>query len=129
MNTKEWSQRWPNFYPEEVLSDTGMHLYRKGHVKIQPHAMDLLQGIRNHLDSPLIVNTAEHRLRGYRHFTENLTIRNYSLYSYHIEGLAFDISSRKYSPEEIEQVALQVGFSYTQIYSTWCHADVGVRME
>jgi hypothetical protein len=79
--------RWKYFRPQEVLSPKGLELHSKGFCMIQPQALDQLEAIRKHFDTPFYVNRHKLKLRGYRSPKENESAGGASD-SYHMYGMA-----------------------------------------
>jgi hypothetical protein len=121
--------RWPSFTPEEVLSPDGLILVdRKGEFPLQGHALDKLQAFRLHLGRPLIVNSPTAKRRGWRSVAENRAIQGSlgnkaDTFSYHVAGVAFDISVPGISTRIVFDEAKKFGFTGVGLYSTWVHID------
>lgn len=120
-----WSERWPNFPPEEVLSPDGLASYNKdGYIHVRPEAMDFLQRFRTWLNAPIKINLPEHPLRGYRSPKENVLARGAPL-SGHTQGISFDASP--VPPMTMPQFlakAKEFGWPRIIIYPTWLHLDI-----
>jgi uncharacterized protein YcbK (DUF882 family) len=115
--------RWQSFQPEEVLSPDGLKLvHNQGVFPLQYSALDKLQAFREHLDKPFIINSENHKRRGWRSVKENHDINRYQ-FSFHIAGCAFDVSVQDLSPEEVAKEAEAFGFSGIGIYKTFTHID------
>lgn len=84
--------RWKYFTPEEVLSPDGLAQYARGILLISPTLLDGLEELRTKLRKPVRVNHAGLKYRGYRSPHENYSIVGGEKYSYHMMGLAADIS-------------------------------------
>lgn len=115
--------RWPNFKPEEVLSPDGLKLvHNQGVFPLQFSALDKLQGFREHLKKPFIINSDSHKRRGWRSTKENYLINRFQ-FSFHVAGCAFDISVEGISPEEVAAEALKFGYTGIGTYDTFTHLD------
>ncbi len=84
--------KWKYFTPEEVLSPEGLVQYSRGILLISPDLLDRLELLRTKLRKPIRVNHAGLKYRGYRSPHENYSIVGGEKYSYHMMGLAADIS-------------------------------------
>lgn len=122
-----WANRWPNFQPEEVLSPDGLRQFREfSNIMARPEALDKLQGFRVFLGKQILVNHAGHRHRGYRSPGENQRVKG-KMYSFHMQGVAFDISVPGMTPSEVAQAAEQFGWIGIGVYRTFVHIDLRVR--
>lgn len=123
-----WSERWPNFAPEEVLSPDGLGLYRSDHIiMIDPPTMDFMQEFRNFLECPIIINVLNTKpallLRGYRSPKENIVARG-ATYSAHTQGKAFDCHpAAPMTLDEFYKKAVEFGWARIKRYKTWLHLD------
>lgn len=117
--------RWPNFKPEEVLSPDGLKQLSKGHLHIHPSILDTMEGFRS-LVGPLVCNFGGHTHRGYRSAKENALIPGAEEFSYHVQGLAMDITSPSLSLNELHQAAIKFGFHGVGYYPTrkFIHVDL-----
>jgi hypothetical protein len=106
--------RWPNFSPAEIACRG------TGALKLDPIAMDRLQGLRDRLGKPLIVRSA------YRSPAHNRAVGG-AKQSKHIEGTAFDIAMANHDPVAFERAAREVGFLGFGFYprSGFIHVDLG----
>ena len=89
--------RWPNFSPAEIACRG------TGALKLDPIAMDRLQGLRDRLGKPLIVRSA------YRSPAHNHAVGG-APRSKHMDGTAFDIAMANHDPLAFEATAREVGF-------------------
>lgn len=136
MNPEQWAERFPSFEMQEVYSREALERLQaskyRAH-KISFELMDLVQSLRNKV-GPIYINIGGHRRRGVR-----TPLDAYMLYkeqkinpwfhSYHIMGLAVDMTARDYTPYELFEMAkrIEVGgrrFRGFGIYNTFLHADV-----
>lgn len=106
--------RWRNFTFQELECRDGTGLL------LVPGALDALQGFRDHLNRPIIVNSA------YRSIGYNKSVGG-APNSYHLSGIAFDIAVAAIPPVELAKIASAFGFGGIGIYSTFIHVDVGPR--
>ena len=106
--------RWPNFSPAEIACRG------TGALKLNPVAMDRLQGLRDRLGKPLIVRSA------YRSPARNRAVGG-ALRSKHMDGTAFDIAMAHHDPVRFAVVARAVGFLGFGTYprSGFMHIDLG----
>lgn len=125
---REWQERWPNFKPEEVLSPRGLVHFNRGRFLVQPHALDMLQLFRTVINKPFIINGGGRQYRGYRNPEENQVARGRPE-SYHIQGLAFDVTVKDMDPREIGNLALDFGFMGIGVYETFTHLDCRVTTD
>ena len=120
--------RWPHFAPEEVLSPDGLFQYKNRSILlIQPILLDKLEMFRQHLNKSLLINHAGLRFRGYRSPKENYEIVKGETYSFHMQGLAADISCKGLSTEELYKAALAFGFTGVGFYPRQYFVHVDVR--
>ena len=124
---KEWSNRWPNFAPDEVgcRGCTSESPCRRDRFEVQVSALDKLQQLRNEWGRPLKINSA------YRCLFHNAKIGG-APRSHHRLGNAFDISVSGMSEKEMEdlyQCAQRIGFSGFGFYKTFLHVDTGRARE
>jgi hypothetical protein len=106
--------RWPNFSPAEIACRG------TGALKLDPIAMDRLQGLRDRLGKPLIVRSA------YRSPAHNSAVGG-APRSKHMDGTAFDIAMANHDPVAFEAAARAVGFLGFGFYprSGFIHVDLG----
>lgn len=106
-----WYNIAPNFTPEE-LSSKG-----NGSLIIQKDALRKLQRLRHLYGKPLTINSA------YRDPAHNKRVGG-GVNSQHLKGTAFDIAIRNADMgEELERLAVEVGFSAVGRYNTFIHVD------
>lgn len=124
-----WKNRWPNFSPEEVLSPMGLQMFDKNILLIQPHAMDKLQEFRIKLNTNLLINHAHLKLRGYRHPSENAKAGGEE-FSFHMLGLAFDLTAPSLSTFELKELAKDFGWHGVGYYPSknFVHVDLRPRL-
>lgn len=110
--------RWPNFSPREMASKSD------GELKLNIHAMDRLQSLRDALGVPLIVVSA------YRSPAHNRRVGG-AKRSEHMNGTAFDISMWNHNPHEFEAAARKAGFTGFGFYpdNNFMHIDIGTARE
>jgi len=119
------SWRWRYFTPEEVLSPDGLEQYARGILLISPTLLDHLEALRSKLKHPLRVNHNGLKFRGYRSPHENYSIVGGEKYSYHMQGLAADISCYQVSQEQFLGAIRSLGaFRGIGIYDTFVHVDI-----
>ena len=107
--------RWPNFSRTEVACS---HCLKDG---VKDEAMDALQALRIAQDRPLRVNS------GYRCPEHNVNVGGVKD-SFHVKGMAFDISIRGMNESErlkLMDDAIGVGFTGLGFYETFLHVDIG----
>jgi len=120
----DWKNRWVNFGMEEVLSPAGLWCWRnKGVCMVRAEAMDSLQGFREFLGVPLLVNYGGMRFRGYRDFEENEEVGG-SRYSMHVQGVAFDVTVRGMDSKSLYMGALDYGWRGVGLYRNFVHVDL-----
>ena len=108
--SKTWVLRFPDFKPSEVLSDA-------------------LQEFRTKLGKTILVNHGPHRRRGYRSFIENAAV-NGETYSYHMQGVAFDLTAPGMTVSELAQAAREFGWKGIGVYKkrNFVHVDLRSRL-
>lgn len=89
-------------------------------VKIDSKLVNLLQILRDRLDTPLVVNS------GYRTPEYNKKVNGINN-SLHVQGKAADISKRNLSISDSSLVSIckEIGFNGIIIYDTFIHLDTG----
>lgn len=121
---RQWLLLFPSFELSEILSPDGINqVLETRQIPISKHAMEKLQKFRDFLGVPIRVNHAGQNLRGYRSSKENSSIRGAAKFSYHMLGMAFDISVDGMSTEALFEKAKQFGWSGIGLYDTWVHID------
>ena len=121
---RRWLLRFPNFEMSEVLSPDGVALVLKtGQIPINQNAMAKLQAFRVWLNRPIKVNSDKLKLRGFRSSTENKGIKGAANFSFHLLGMAFDISADGMSTQELFDKAKEFGWGGIGLYDTWVHVD------
>lgn len=107
---------WKSFTPEEIACRG------TGKIKISKFAMARLQALRDALGCPMIINSA------YRSPEHNKRVGG-AKNSYHVQGLAFDVSMANHDPEDFERKAKVAGFTGLGFYppkkGEFIHIDVG----
>lgn len=78
--------------------------------------------IREHFGSPILLNHAGLKYRGFRTAAENMEIEDIAEFSQHQYGRAADVSIIGIEPKDIAKYADTLGL-FTKIYKTWCHID------
>lgn len=118
-----WETRWPDFKPEEVLSPSGVSVFdRNGWLLINPEFLDFTQAFRKQVDSVFLINHRGLKYRGFRTEKENHA-EGGAEHSFHVQGLAVDVSSPDMSPLELFDAAVKFGFTGVGVYDTWVHID------
>jgi len=135
MTKQEWKARYPSFSIEEVYSPRALRrLNQTGQHIINFEFLDMLQALRNEV-GPIYVNIGQHRRRGVRDPYDNYLIYNKNWnYSFHLAGIAADISSSKYSVDELYPKVKNFRFNNKRftgigLYPTWIHVDIRPRTE
>lgn len=116
-----WSQapwdekRWPNFKPSEFAC------HATGKLAYDPEEMDKLQRFRALLGKPFFVNS------GYRSPEHNATLQGAAKFSWHMEGIARDISMRNHDPRSFVRIAEDMGYvgigQYPEAHNNFVHID------
>jgi uncharacterized protein YcbK (DUF882 family) len=124
-----FSLRWPNFEPEEVLSPDGLKLvHNQGVFPLQYQALDKLQSFREHLRKIFIVNTGQHKRRGWRSVKENFDLNRHN-FSFHVAGSAFDVTVEGMTSEDVAKEAKDFGFTGIGTYNSFTHLDYRALIE
>lgn len=91
-------------------------------VKLVPYLVWMLDKLRKKINAPIIITS------GYRCPKHNKEIGG-AKHSYHMEGMAADIYSKKYSPDELGRYAEEIGFDTIIIYPEkgFIHVDIRPR--
>ncbi|NQT22347.1 MAG: DUF882 domain-containing protein [Candidatus Omnitrophica bacterium] len=76
-----------------------------------------LEELRERLNAPIIITS------GYRCPLHNKAVGGVKN-SQHLYGNAVDIKVEGYSPTEVSEIAKEMGFTFTKVYSTWVHVDI-----
>jgi zinc D-Ala-D-Ala carboxypeptidase len=107
---------WPDFSPRELACKG------TGQLMVNHDAMTKLQALRTALGKPLIVVSA------YRSPEHNARVGG-ATNSYHMRGVAFDISMANHDPAEFERAARAAGFKGFGSYPRqgFMHVDTGPR--
>ena len=119
--------RWPYFKPEEILSPEGLHQYLQRNVLlVQPILLDKLELFRQQLEKPLLINHNGLQYRGYRSPRENYEIVKGEKYSFHMQGLAADISVSNMTTLDLFEAAIKCGFNGVGFYpqKKFVHVDM-----
>lgn len=106
----EWV--WPNFVPQELASKGD------GSVRLNIHALNALQKLRQRLGKPLIIFSA------YRDPLHNRRVGG-ALRSQHVRGRAFDLSLSGHDRYKLLILAKSAGFTGFGFYRTFLHVDTG----
>lgn len=115
---------------DELLSPDGLKVFETtNQIPIDFTAALMLEGFRHELGYPLKVNHAGLKLRGFRSFAENQSIKGSAHFSFHCMGKAFDISCDKMTCVELYQAALKYGWHGVGIYDTWVHVDNRISLD
>lgn len=103
---------WPHFSARELACKG------TGAVLVVRKALDALEDMRRHYGQPLTI------VSGYRSPEHNKEVGGAKA-SKHMEGTAFDISSRPSQQEDMIAAALAAGFVGIGRYDHWIHVDLG----
>lgn len=121
----EW--QWPDFKPEEVLSPEGLAIYHtQATLLYSPLMLTCLQQFRRQLETPLLINHGELKLRGYRSCSENKQAGGKG-HSMHLLGIAADVTAKGMSAMELAARAEASGlFSGIGLYrsKSFVHLDI-----
>lgn len=116
-----WNSK--HFKPHELLSPDGLIMLAQGENPVSHLLIEKLDELRELVKRPVLVNYAGLQLRGYRSERENAAIKNSAKHSYHMRGLAADVTIPGMHPGDVATAALDVGFTGIGIYRTWTHVD------
>ena len=105
--------RWPNFSPGEP----NLACPLTGQFYFWPLAFDCLQGARNIVGEPFVINS------GHRSPIHNAMVGGKPL-SQH-KKIAFDISTLNHDRVNLYEALKQSGFTGFGFYQTFIHADLG----
>ena len=121
--------RWPHFSPEEVLSPDGLKQLKLGFLMINPMILDKVEELRECF-GPLKCNFDGHVHRGYRSAKENALIPGAEEFSYHVQGLAMDLTSISKPLVDLHQAAMTLGFHGIGYYPdrNFVHVDLRPRL-
>lgn len=122
--------KWESFKPEEVLSPDGLAQLGRGVLLIQISLLDKLELFRTFLGFPLLVNHAGLKYRGYRSPKENYEIVKGEEYSFHMQGLAADLSCNACDISHLHDMALKFGWHGVGFYpkNGFVHVDLRPRL-
>ena len=118
---------WQHFSPREVLSERGLVLMnRRGVVPVRFSAMNMLETFRAAVDKPILINFGANDKRGWRHPADNKEIYGEDRFSFHLAGVAFDITVVGMEPEELAQKAKDFGWTGVGTYASknFVHIDL-----
>jgi zinc D-Ala-D-Ala carboxypeptidase len=101
-----------NFKLREFASKCGSN-----QVVLHPAIMIGVQALRDALQVPIRITS------GYRTPSHNASVGG-AKNSYHVKGMACDVRTDEFTPEEIATVARSLGL-VARPYDTFCHIDVG----
>jgi hypothetical protein len=127
----KFSDHWPNFKVEEVLSPTQLQLFeRKGVFPYSFRALDKLQEFRTFVGLPFLINHGSLERRGARSMKDVFEINSQTRgreraweWSFHL-WCAFDISVEGMSPMDLYEKAIDFGkWGGIGIYNTFVHVD------
>lgn len=125
---KAWMKKTRGYFePEELLSKSGMDLFRKGLMVIDWDFLGELVAFREKMDVPFIVNSGDHHRRGWRSSAENL-IPPCTGKPYHPMGVAADITPKGMDILEFAAEAQYFGFHGVGVYNTFVHVDLRPRI-
>lgn len=102
--------RWENFTPKEIACKG------TGKLLIDERSMDMLQELRYGINKPFYLNSA------YRSPEHNAAVGGASN-SYHLRGMAFDISLRNLVRDDLVRMAKVIGFRGLGYYQSFQHID------
>lgn len=136
MKPDEWGKRYPNFTMQEVYSKEAYERLQatnyRAH-KISFEHMDLLQALRTGVNKKFTINKPGSRRRGVRTPLDSYTLYkeqgiNPFFHSYHVMGLATDVTCEGLDTEEFFEIAIdfQHGgrrFTGFGLYNTFLHLD------
>lgn len=122
--------KWDHFSPEEVLSPDGLGKLKDGVLLIQTVLLDKLELFRMFLEHPLLVNHAGLHYRGYRSPHENYEIVKGEKFSFHMQGLAADISCKECELTHLREMAIKFGWHGVGYYPNngFIHVDLRPRL-
>ena len=106
--------RWENFTPKEIACKG------TGKLLVDERSMDMLQELRYGIGRPFHINS------GYRSPEHNLSVGG-AENSFHLRGMAFDISTRNLDRTELVRQAKELGFRGIGYYTSFIHLDTRDR--
>ena len=86
-----------------------------------------LDDFRDTVQVPILVNHSHLSLRGYRSPKENATIKGYTEFSRHVQGIAADITIPSMTVSATADVARQFGFTFVLPYPKQHFVHVDMR--
>ena len=101
-----------NFMLRELECKDGSH-----QVAVKAELIEKLQRLRDLIGQPVIVTS------GYRNPSHNAAVGG-AAQSRHLTGEAADIRVPELHPDEVAQIATDVGFNGVGIYSSFTHVDI-----
>lgn len=115
----QWEKISPHFKPHEILSSSCLPW---------PHLVDvpsliMLNKLRERIGKPCHVNHQGLNLRGVVSSQDVVGMRKGASFTMHVTGKAFDVSCYEISIDELEKIAIDVGFTFTMKYRSWVHMD------
>lgn len=116
-----WDARWPHFSPQEMSCRATTERDGAGLVMVDPRLMDALERLRTAMGGrPLNV------VSGYRTPAHNRAVGGAPA-SYHMRGMAADVSVANHDPASLERMAIGAGFRGIGRYPRqgFIHLDVG----
>ena len=117
---------WDNFSPREVLSARGLILYNtRGVMPVRFSSMNLLESFRAYIDKPILINFGGNDKRGWRHPLDNKEIYGQDRFSFHLSGVAFDITVVNMDVRELANAAKAFGWKGVGTYpeKNFVHID------
>ncbi len=122
--------KWENFKPAEVLSPAGLEQLERGVLLMQTDFLDKLELFRTFLGFPLLINHAGLRFRGYRSPKENYETVKGGEFSFHMQGLAADLSCNGCDISHLHDMALKFGWHGVGYYpnNKFVHVDLRPRL-
>ena len=108
--------KWDNFSPKELACGKGECEHCDGEYWHDPYALDMLQKARDIAGKAFTINSAR-RCEG-----RNRAVGG-SLKSMHKEQIAFDISLRNHSKDDLLFALYEAGFTTFGLYNNFIHVD------
>ena len=120
-----WNEISPHFAPEEIFSEESLSAFRRNIILVNFSALHFLNDFRRYIGYPLLVNFDNHTNRGVRTYIENAKVGG-GEFSYHMQGIAFDITCLTLSVEELKEAAIKFGWSGIGFYPerNFIHCDL-----